>query len=48
MPHRFKIITTQAKEEMQVAKNIYDGINNELKEELPALYDRSDSFICNV
>ncbi|KAM4736937.1 bridging integrator 2a [Anableps anableps] len=30
---------SKAKEEMQAAKNIYDGINNELKEELPVLYD---------
>ncbi|MEQ2217172.1 hypothetical protein XENOCAPTIV_026605, partial [Xenoophorus captivus] len=31
----------RAKEEMKDAKTVYDGINNELKEELPVLYDRS-------
>ncbi|KAI3357728.1 hypothetical protein L3Q82_016130 [Scortum barcoo] len=29
----------QAEEEMNSAKSIYEGINNELKEELPVLYD---------
>ncbi|XP_054901876.1 bridging integrator 2a [Poeciliopsis prolifica] len=36
---RDDIKISKAKEEMLVAKNIYDGINNELKEELPVLYD---------
>lgn len=27
---------------MNQAKNVYEFINNELKEELPVLYDRSD------
>ena len=34
-------IILQAKEEMKAAKTVYEGINNELKEELPVLYDRS-------
>lgn len=34
----------QAKEEMNTAKVIYEGINNDLKEELPVLFDRSDSI----
>ncbi|XP_072223246.1 bridging integrator 2a [Leuresthes tenuis] len=29
----------KAKEEMKAAKTVYEGINNELKEELPVLYD---------
>uniref|UniRef100_A0A3B3Z4Z9 BAR domain-containing protein n=1 Tax=Poecilia mexicana TaxID=48701 RepID=A0A3B3Z4Z9_9TELE len=36
---RDDIKISKAKEEMLAAKNIYDGINNELKEELPVLYD---------
>lgn len=32
----------QAEEEMNHAKIVYEFINNELKEELPVLYDRSD------
>lgn len=31
----------QAKEEMKAARSVYEGINSDLKEELPALYDRS-------
>ncbi|XP_017274733.1 bridging integrator 2a [Kryptolebias marmoratus] len=29
----------KAKEELKAAKTVYDGINNELKDELPVLYD---------
>lgn len=29
---------------MNTAKVIYEGINNDLKEELPVLFDRSDSI----
>ncbi|XP_043972252.1 bridging integrator 2a [Gambusia affinis] len=36
---RDDIKISKAKEEMLAAKNVYDGINNELKEELPVLYD---------
>ncbi|XP_015236573.1 PREDICTED: bridging integrator 2-like [Cyprinodon variegatus] len=36
---RDDIKINKAKEEMKVAKTIYDGINNELKEELPVLYE---------
>ncbi|KAF7209157.1 bridging integrator 2a [Nothobranchius furzeri] len=30
---------SKAREEMEAAKTVYDGINNELKEELPVLHD---------
>ncbi|MEQ2248279.1 hypothetical protein ILYODFUR_017591 [Ilyodon furcidens] len=36
---RDDIKINKAKEEMKDAKTVYDGINNELKEELPVLYD---------
>lgn len=32
--------TLQAEEEMNAAKIVYEGINNDLKEELPDLYER--------
>ena len=35
----FKMIS-QADEEMKAAKNVYEGINNELKDELPGLFER--------
>lgn len=31
---------SQADEEMKAAKSVYEGINNELKDELPGLFDR--------
>lgn len=37
----------QAEEEMNQAKNVYEFINKELKDELPALFDRSDS-LCHL
>lgn len=33
-------LSLQAEEEMNIAKMIYEGINNDLKEELPVLYER--------
>ncbi|MEQ2316081.1 hypothetical protein AMECASPLE_029055 [Ameca splendens] len=45
---RDDIKINKAKEEMKDAKTVYDGINNELKEELPVLYDRSASCLCNI
>lgn len=33
-------IMLQAEEEMMAAKSVYDGINRDLKEELPVLYER--------
>ncbi|XP_041802556.1 bridging integrator 2a [Chelmon rostratus] len=36
---RDDIKITKAEEEMNAAKSIYEGINNELKEELPVLYE---------
>lgn len=33
---------SQAEEDMNAAKNVYESINNELKDELPGIYDRSD------
>ncbi|XP_041860173.1 bridging integrator 2a [Melanotaenia boesemani] len=36
---RDDIKINKAKEEMKAAKAVYEGMNNELKEELPALYD---------
>ena len=40
----FFFIILQATEEMNFAKSVYEGINNELKEELPVIYDRSEEF----
>lgn len=37
-----EMFTLQAEEEMNAAKSVYEGINNELKEELPVLFERSD------
>lgn len=36
-----KNLTLQAEEEMNAAKSVYEGINTELKEELPVLFERS-------
>ncbi|KAM9752934.1 bridging integrator 2a [Menidia menidia] len=36
---RDDIKINKAKEEMKTAKSVYEGINNELKEELPVLYE---------
>lgn len=38
----------QAEEEMNQAKNVYEFINHELKEELPVLYDRCDRKLLPV
>lgn len=38
--HKCSFNNPQAEEEKNAAKIVYEGINNELKEELPALYDR--------
>lgn len=36
----FPIFTLKAEEEMNTAKSVYDGINTELKQELPSLFER--------
>lgn len=33
-------LAVQAEEEMKAVQGVYEGINSDLKEELPALYDR--------
>lgn len=43
-PQMYLVVTVylflQAEEEVNTAKSIFEGINNELREELPALFDR--------
>lgn len=40
-----RLFVLQAKEEMKAAKAVYERINAELKDELPVLHDRSDTFL---
>lgn len=38
------LIHLQAEEEVAFAKGVYESINSDLKEELPTLFDRSETI----